>query len=198
MASVPCCSSLSVGPDRKNETIVDTVASDDTVQHLVSFVGYEHLCRGVRLAKVMKGGGRIFANSKRCAKSYELSDGVSNIDFFISHNWVIPRPVTYVALAFKFNMHLAVAAGFAVLVLGSILGMFGVIPTMESALHDYPIGYLCRLTTVPVFLLTLLFGGHIKAWWRPDGDPVAFLDKERHLDSNLPSFHRQGGPRTDP
>jgi len=154
-----------------------STSENDNLDHLVSFDGHEHLRRGVRLGRIMRGAGKIFKNSKGSSKTYELSQKVETIDFFISHNWAIHWGLKYLALAFKFNMHLAILAGFTTLGLGILLSVTGVLPTLNSKSHDYPTGFVCRIVTIPVMLLTLLFGGRISSRVKPRSDPVVFLDK---------------------
>eukprot|EP00405_Crypthecodinium_cohnii_P039350 CAMPEP_0206539748 /NCGR_PEP_ID=MMETSP0325_2-20121206/8600_1 /ASSEMBLY_ACC=CAM_ASM_000347 /TAXON_ID=2866 /ORGANISM="Crypthecodinium cohnii, Strain Seligo" /LENGTH=575 /DNA_ID=CAMNT_0054037351 /DNA_START=290 /DNA_END=2016 /DNA_ORIENTATION=- len=144
---------------------------------LVSFDGSEQLLRGVRLAKVMRGCGNIFRNSKGSASTYQLSESVSSITYFISHNWAIPRVAKYLSLAFKFNMYLAMSAGFASLALGFGLGIAGLLPVMQSETQEYPMGFATRMFTIPVILVTLLFGGDLVCWYCPATNPVMFLDK---------------------
>jgi len=75
-------SSPAADPEADNSSTSET----DNLDHLVSFDGHEHLRRGVRLGRIMRGAGKIFKNSKGSSKTYELSQRVETIDFFISHN----------------------------------------------------------------------------------------------------------------
>jgi len=146
-------------------------------EKLVSFQGSEYLLRGIRLARIMTGGGKMLKDSKGNDRTFASSESVDHIAYFISHNWSVDGRLKFLALAFKFNLNIALAAGFCTLLLGSVFGCLGLLPTIESDDYEYPIGYLTRIVTIPIILMTLMFAGTNIAFFNPEQDPVMFLDK---------------------
>jgi len=157
-----------------------------TVQELISFTGSEHLLRAVRMRTLLEGCGKIFSKSGGTAATYELSQPVSRIGYFVSHNWAIPRVIKFVALAFKFNMTSAFAASIGTFGLCSVLGALGVLPTLEMHDTDQRSSIVCRCISIPVTLGVLLFGSRLRRWFSGK-EPTAFLDKAciHQVDSEL-------------
>mmetsp|Transcript_132261 Transcript_132261/g.423139 ORF Transcript_132261/g.423139 Transcript_132261/m.423139 type:complete len:535 (+) Transcript_132261:103-1707(+) len=152
---------------------VEAIASD--VSDLVTFQGSADLRRGVPLARILRSCGRIFADSTGSASTYLLSEPVSRIDVFISHNWAVRRMLKFLALSYHFNFDMSAILALPVVLLLGAATALGLLPVVDDQ-SGYPIGISCRILCVPCFLVLLLFGRSMPASCGFEG-PSVFLDK---------------------
>ena len=76
---------------RRLGPIRGTTENDRILRELLEFEGCEELLRGVRLGRIMRCFGKIFAGSHGDAGTYALSDAVPRLHAFVSHNWIVAR-----------------------------------------------------------------------------------------------------------
>mmetsp|Transcript_122360 Transcript_122360/g.391220 ORF Transcript_122360/g.391220 Transcript_122360/m.391220 type:complete len:543 (+) Transcript_122360:93-1721(+) len=154
-------------------TPISWTSSD--VTELVTFEGCTELRRAVPLARILRSHGRIFADSAGSAATYLLSEPVSRIGVFISHNWAVSRMLKFLALSYHFSFGLAslLVLPFALL-LGAATAL-GLLPDVDNS-SGYPVGISCRMLCPLCFLVLMLFGRNILAWFGYEG-PSVFLDK---------------------
>lgn len=144
-----------------------------SISDLLTFSDCPSMLRASRLSRVMRGGAALFKNSTGSAHTYELSQVVTIIDAFISHNWVTARWKKYLVLALHFNTGVALLVQTAVMVVLATATYLGILPSYVSD-AGYSIRYVARLTSVPVFLTVFLFFRDV---WPYGRDPLVFLDK---------------------
>lgn len=149
---------------------------DSGTMNLVSFTGCESLLRGSRLSAVMRNLAALLADSAGSPETYALSTRVDRLQFFISHNWSVPRYKKFACLALHFNFPAAVATTALTMLLLAMLTYVGVLPQEELSGGPYPRGICCRIIVAPVFFAVLCFaqelGPHIGCL-----GPRVFLDK---------------------
>lgn len=170
--------SVAVRVGARSEDVSEDIAD------VICFRGNKELLRATPLTTVLRGGAAILMNSAGSAETYALSQQVNDIDFFISHNWVVPHWKKFFCLALQFNLRLALAAtavALALVALASSLGAQLLVGQMDISSFDPSIGTLehglgCTFLTVPTFLL-VAFTRH--ELWRLVGfrGHSVFLDK---------------------
>eukprot|EP00930_Biecheleria_cincta_P073299 TRINITY_DN60606_c0_g1_i1.p1 TRINITY_DN60606_c0_g1~~TRINITY_DN60606_c0_g1_i1.p1 ORF type:complete len:619 (+),score=55.96 TRINITY_DN60606_c0_g1_i1:158-2014(+) len=152
---------------RSNGT--STFSRDATVRDAFTFSNTEkHLLRGIAMRKVLANGGDILENAAGSAATYDLSEPVDIIDWFISHNWSTPRKSKWLALLFYENLLFALYAAYVAAGLVLTLGLSGCLP-----LHTF--GCYCFAVSKLTFHMCFLFGRHMKALIL--GTEFVFLDK---------------------
>jgi hypothetical protein len=115
----------------KNVTASSELPAD--VAMLVTFTEEQKaVLRASRLSTVMRMAAAIYRNSKGSAETYKLSEEVSAIDFFVSHNWVIGRIVKFVALSVFFNLNIAIVVTLSYYLVMGLLGFFGYLTPLMS------------------------------------------------------------------
>lgn len=120
---------------------------------LVTFEGHEDILRASPLNTVMRHAGAIYKNADGSAETYKLSEPVSVIDTFVSHNWSVSRYKKFVALALHFNFYIAAAVTTLYCIVLMILGYFNVIPCVITYQGE-TIAIVGSVTCAPVFLIT--------------------------------------------
>lgn len=138
-----------------------------------------HILRGMDLASMLYACGRIFQSAAGSETTYTLSKQVERLAAFISHNWVVPRWLKFIALAFYYNFGISCACCLAVTCLIGVLQGCGVLPVAIRERHvkvPYESGMGCRLLSFPVFMLAVVFSRSMFAWLGYRG-PAVFLDK---------------------
>lgn len=127
------------------------------IEKLVSFHGQKDLLRASSLNNVMRGGAAILNDQRGDANTYALSEEVSEIFAFISHNWIVGRAKKFFCLAMYFNFHAAIVV--AMLALGVIVAATGAgyLPTMPAT-GD---GIAGTLLVTPIFIAVVFFGHNI-------------------------------------
>lgn len=153
---------------------------------LTSFEGDVEVLRGVDLVKVLRSCGRLFRNSQGSESTFSMSRQVTNIFFFVSHNWSVRRTLKFFGLAFYFNFGIASAT---TVVCSIILGVLQATGIIWSGLHEemtfdesgpgagfYTVGVASRLCLFPVFAVVLLFWQDALAL-TGRRQPAVFVDK---------------------
>ena len=139
---------------------------DERALDLVSFQGCEDLLRASELGTVLQHGAGVFSSNTGAPATYALSERVSMIDTFISHNWSVSRWLKLAALTYNFNLRIAIAeVGVVSVVLGIVTAM-GLLPVMQTEMYVYPRGFFCGVFFAPTFLLCLLFGRPPRRYFR--------------------------------
>jgi len=124
------------------------------------------LVRGVASADVLAGFATIFESSAGCAATYALSRPVARLDGFLSHSWRDSRWKTWLALAYHYNLGLALGlallAALAVFALedGGARYLVPPLPVFTSVDgHVYMYSVDPGLAGTVVFLAALALGG---------------------------------------
>eukprot|EP00928_Gymnodinium_smaydae_P076435 TRINITY_DN59467_c0_g1_i1.p1 TRINITY_DN59467_c0_g1~~TRINITY_DN59467_c0_g1_i1.p1 ORF type:complete len:499 (-),score=27.10 TRINITY_DN59467_c0_g1_i1:99-1595(-) len=149
-------------------TIVCKCQTGELAADLISFAGRDDLLRASRVHNILWKCGSIFASSNGTAATYQLSEQVPYISYFISHNWSVPRWKKFMALTFYFNGPDAFAASALSLLCIVFASRYGVLPPNNFG--------WCRIVCIPMFALVLMLGSDFKALIRRTG-PLVFLDK---------------------
>jgi len=155
---------------------------DEALRLALSFEGQAHLLRASRLSSVLHCGAKIFANPVGSAETYALSQKVTAIDAFLSHNWAVLRRDKFLCLALHFSFRSAVIAALVACALTAAASKLGA----RVFVSQYPLsadaskgtiehGWGCTLVMAPVFLAAACFG-HELQWMAGRGCRV-FLDK---------------------
>jgi len=162
---------------------------DPGVVDVVSFEGHKDLLRASRLSLVMSLGAAIFTTGEGSAETYTLSQQVTAIDAFLSHNWAVSRVKKFLCLTLHFNIRIAVLAAVSTLAVVAFADSQGArmfvlyhpvnnhpVNTGEPGLAFLQHGCGCSFLTTPVFLLVVFFGHELQ---RLVGfcESVVFLDK---------------------
>ncbi len=124
---------------------------------MLTFVGCEDIFRGSSVNTLLRRYGKIFNNSSGSAEIYELSEVVTLLDCFISHNWCISRKLKFLALALHFNFRIGLIAVAPVVHVCAALAGQGLLPTVDTKAEKYPIGICCRPAACPAFVLAIFF-----------------------------------------
>ena len=103
------------------------------------------LRRATPIDKVMHCFGRIFETSAGDESTFELSAPVDKIDWFLSHNWAVPRYSKLLALLLFFNLHIAASAAVAAVILAFVLTSLGKLPLFEYTGWDAEHGIYCTV-----------------------------------------------------
>lgn len=149
---------------------------DPLVQKLVSFKGSLHLLRASRLTTVMWRGAAIFLQAAGSEATYALSEEVTAITAFISHNWSVPRSSKFFCLALHYNFHLALVVAILAMVVIGALTLAGRLPLIVLQEGVEEPGICATLLVAPIFMLTVCCGQELR---RMIGylNPRVFLDK---------------------
>lgn len=157
---------------------------DPEVSRVVTFGEHKELLRGSRLCAVLRRGATILATGTGSAETYSLSEEVSEIDTFLSHNWAVSRVLKFFCLIMHFNLTSALLAAVAAFLCVAALAQTGFYllrlettvsstdPSMGSMQHDIS----STLLMTPVFLLVSCFGHELRMLLGFQGRTV-FLDK---------------------
>lgn len=136
----------------------------------VTFRGNPELLRATYLTTVMQRGAVILDKGKGSSKTYDLSEVVSSIEFFLSHNWVVHRARKFLCLAMYFNLGPAVLAALATCVIMATAASLGTrifvaktpLSGTDSSLGLIEHGCGCTLLMAPVLFIATLFGHDLR------------------------------------
>ena len=132
--------------------------------------------------------GHMFATSSGSQDTFELSNAVARIDWFISHNWDTPRYTKFATLALFFNTRFSVLLAFAAMAVTFALTAFGKLPLFEHTgyIGNSVHGVYCTVILVAVFLSLLMFGHNIGSICVPSHrQSQVFFDKTCIHQTNL-------------
>lgn len=147
------------------------------MEMLLSFRSSPELLRGVALSRILARCSQTFDGSHGSESTYRLSEQVDSIQFFISHNWAVPRIKKFIVLACYFNFDIAMLACFIVSLVLSILQVLGALPSTSTRnLVPYKTGFFCVCSLLPTFFAVNFFVRDLLALFRLRG-PSVFLDK---------------------
>ena len=152
----------------------------------------EDLLRGVPLPALMAGGASLFRNRGEAARTdprgtFDKSQQVESVTYFLSHSWSAGRWSKYVALLYTFNLRTALWCCSVVAYLSCLANLMigddlpkwmGLIQPEFPSPVDGQISQFYQSTElfVPLALLLALFTAH---QWRRVSDgssPTVFLD----------------------
>eukprot|EP00928_Gymnodinium_smaydae_P098170 TRINITY_DN9076_c0_g1_i3.p1 TRINITY_DN9076_c0_g1~~TRINITY_DN9076_c0_g1_i3.p1 ORF type:complete len:222 (+),score=15.40 TRINITY_DN9076_c0_g1_i3:65-730(+) len=154
-------------------TRANSLRRSDVFKMLTSFEGEEGLLRGSRLRTIFRCGARLLGQEKG---HYELSQQVTRIDIFLSHNWSVGRIWKLLMLALSFNFSIAAASFYVVLAITGGLAMIDSPYMSTFSYGEWQVYLWSRLLCVPAFILVLL--GSSDTFCRfAVTNPIAFLDK---------------------
>lgn len=150
----------------------------------LTFGVQSYLLHASSLPTVMHRAAAAFSDSASFSQPYTLSEEVTSIDVFISHNWAVARAKKFFCLALQFNLEMAIASVFATMVFAAAAGSLGVRvltygprPILDDlSLGTYQPCCNARLFIGPVFLCVGIFGQELKYLMGLRGCMV-FLDK---------------------
>ena len=136
--------------------------------------------RGVPVWSVLRGGGKLFDNSRGTERTFRLSSEVSHIDTFISHTWSTPRWRKTITLCMQYNFSVAylsaVTTGVVIAGLTS-LDLLPLMPVFSNS--ETPYFRTAPYATVSCWLVffIVLYGFADVASALRLRSPVVFLDK---------------------
>lgn len=156
-------STVAGSPGEEVLSVADTIPS--YIEPFV-FTGHEDLLRGTSLASIMRQQAAAFDMG---SDAHELSEPVQMIDYFISHNWSVPRMWKFLALSFHFNSTRALLVAIFSTGVAVLLWLWG-----NPAGPSFP--YLPVLVPIPVFWLTIWVHGDVRHALGLS-TPTVFLDK---------------------
>eukprot|EP00929_Paragymnodinium_shiwhaense_P036411 TRINITY_DN19522_c0_g1_i1.p1 TRINITY_DN19522_c0_g1~~TRINITY_DN19522_c0_g1_i1.p1 ORF type:complete len:639 (+),score=43.39 TRINITY_DN19522_c0_g1_i1:226-2142(+) len=126
------------------------------------------LLRAAPMTEVLSGVGKHWKSIATTAADYELSEDVSEMDYFLSHDWGTSRFEKLLTLCLFFNRRAACLVSCALAV---PIALVGSSPLVTASIRSDAAKIVCPF----VYILTLLFGQRLLGLlWRP---PYAFLDK---------------------
>lgn len=156
--------------------IIQVDNADPLVLQLVSFEGRTDLLRGSRLSSVMRRGAAILSSPAGSAATFDLSEEVTAIATFISHNWSVPRARKFFCLALYFNFRsaLLVAVGSTIAIAAATSQEL--LPRVVIDAGRVEPGMCGTVLVTPIFLLVVCFGHDLR---RLVGctSSLVFLDK---------------------
>lgn len=152
---------------------VDELDQDTT--RLVSFQDRRDLLRGSRLSTVMRHKAAVF-DITDSPESFDLSEVVTDIAMFISHNWSVPHISKFFCLAVHYNFYLAWSVAVAALLAIIAATAEGHMPMIAVDGGRAQQGIVGTLSVAPIFLLTMV-SGHKLRRFIGCCDPHVFLDK---------------------
>lgn len=135
---------------------------------------HEGLLRATPVSTALHGFGSLLSDSSGNSATYNLSEPVDSIGYFISHNWCVGRSRKFLVWAYYFNSGKALAAAVGVITACTALKVSGHMPTMPCAWGNCEV--LGWLTAIPMFLLVMVIGHEIEFRLSPCHRMV-FLDK---------------------
>eukprot|EP00928_Gymnodinium_smaydae_P034174 TRINITY_DN24287_c0_g3_i1.p1 TRINITY_DN24287_c0_g3~~TRINITY_DN24287_c0_g3_i1.p1 ORF type:complete len:511 (-),score=49.07 TRINITY_DN24287_c0_g3_i1:108-1640(-) len=141
------------------------------VNKLVNFEDCPNLLRATGRNNILACSGSILGSNRGCDDTFALSDPVTRIDFFLSHNWCVPRFFKFITLTFYFYVgHALTAAMLSCVLIGGLYvsDMLPIEKTREPA--------WCRIICLPVFFVTLITCNDVQMLLGAKG-PHMFLDK---------------------
>lgn len=135
------------------------------------------LLRATKATSVLHRFGQILSNNQGSAETYEQSEPVGSIDYFISHNWSTKRSKKFLALAVHFNLWPAVCAAVVTCALAASLTVGGFFPVREFRWKErvFRQGMACHCLGSIAFFVTLLLWHELGA--RLQKPITVFLDK---------------------
>lgn len=135
-------------------------------------------CASVVLAKF----GRILQSAEGSADTYALSEHVSKLDIFISHNWSTERVPKFLVLAMHFNFSFSVFfTGLSMISISALMCLEILAPAVtipgENQLLIQRQSIWNTMFANWIFIVFLLFRHEISVFNRFLGDDKCFLDK---------------------
>ena len=115
-------------------------------------------------ARVLSNGGAILGTSAGSEATWSLSEPVSSLDGFISHNWITPRFAKFLALALHFHFWPMVFTTLTVVACAFVLVATGMIgschhTSLDSDTHG---SFACQAAAAVVMPVMLVFTSDIK------------------------------------
>ena len=118
----------------------------------------------------------LFADSTGNASTYNLSEEVTEISDFISHNWAVDRFSKFAALAYEYNFDTAFAITCTASCALAVAAAYKVLPLDPQRIEDpyyfEPSTFIGRVFVGPVFLLSCAVAHNLRRH-----SPLVFLDK---------------------
>lgn len=147
---------------------------------LLSFRHQADLLRASHLSTVLHSWAAILDKSGGSAETYKLSQQVSTIEWFISHNWAISRFRKFFCLALHFHFLPAMLSAIVAMVGIAAATRAGFLPIFEIKASDGSVtatGICNTLFVWPVFIFVLCYGHVLRRLVALGPGPSVFLDK---------------------
>jgi len=129
---------------------------DSNIQELLSFQGQKYLLRASNLCSVLHRFAAILKNSAGSAHTYAMSEEVTHIDAFISHNWVVSRALKFACLTLHFNFWPALIVALLLMLSLAFGQSWGALP-LATTHQNGQRGFFCTVLVAPTAMLVLCF-----------------------------------------